>query len=87
MCMYLVYFKRNIFHFIAVLHNLVIQKFHFYRYFVAVVYVVRLSGSDVQLTPAIDNGLQPKLHKGWLPIAKLKKIYKDRLDLGVTWLK
>ena len=62
MCMYLVYFKRNIFHFIAVLHNLVIQKFHFYRYFVAVVYVVRLSGSDVQLTPAIDNGLQPKLH-------------------------
>ena len=25
--------------------------------------------------------------KGWLPIAKLKKIYKDRLDLGVTWLK
>ena len=25
--------------------------------------------------------------KGWLPIAKLKKIYKDRLDSGVTWLK
>ena len=25
--------------------------------------------------------------KGWLPIAKLKKIYKDRLELGVTWLK
>ena len=25
--------------------------------------------------------------KGWLPIAKLKKIYKDCLGLGVTWLK
>ena len=25
--------------------------------------------------------------KGWLGIANLKKIYKDRLDLGVTWLK
>ena len=62
MCMYLVYFKRDIFYFIAVLYNLVIQKFLLYRYFVAVVYVVRLSGSDVQLTPAIDNGLQPKLH-------------------------
>ena len=62
MCMCLVYFTRDIFHFIAVLYNLVIQKFLFDRYFVAVVYVVRLSGSDVQLTPAIDNGLQPKLH-------------------------
>ena len=55
-------FQKRHFHFIAVLYNLVIQKFLFYRYFVAVVYVVRLSGSDVQLTPAIDNGLQPKLH-------------------------
>ena len=26
-------------------------------------------------------------YKGWLGIANLKKIYKDRLDLGVTWLK
>ena len=25
--------------------------------------------------------------KGWLGIANLKKIYKDRLDLGLTWLK
>ena len=25
--------------------------------------------------------------KGWLGIANLKKIYKDRLDSGVTWLK
>ena len=28
-----------------------------------------------------------KIYKGWLGIANLKKIYKDRLDLGVTWLK
>ena len=28
-----------------------------------------------------------KNRKGWLGIANLKKIYKDRLDLGVTWLK
>ena len=27
------------------------------------------------------------VEKGWLGIANLKKIYKDRLDLGVTWLK
>ena len=33
----------------------------------------------------LDFSLQAK--KGWLPIAKLKKIYKDRLDSGVTWLK
>ena len=29
----------------------------------------------------------PKITKGWLGIANLKKNYKDRLDLGVTWLK
>ena len=28
-----------------------------------------------------------KFRKGWLGIANLKKIYKDRLDLGQTWLK
>ena len=32
--------------------------------------------------------LQAQIHeKGWLGIANLKKIYKDRLDSGVTWLK
>ena len=60
--MAVVYFKRDIFHFMALVYNLIYHKFLFYKYFVAVVYVVRLSGSDVQLTPAIDNGLQPKLH-------------------------
>ena len=40
----------------------------------------------------LEKGSMPKvlainIPKGWLPIAKLKKIYKDRLDLGVTWLK
>ena len=39
------------------------------------------------ISQVITQILIKQFQKGWLPIAKLKKIYKDRLDLGVTWLK
>ena len=56
-------FQKKHFSFYGVsIQSNIYHKFLFYKYFVAVVCVVRLSGSDVQLTPAIDNGLQPKLH-------------------------
>ena len=41
----------------------------------------------IEEASATEHVLDQLLQKGWLPIAKLKKIYKDRLDLGVTWLK
>ena len=35
----------------------------------------------------MNQSFEAVFWKGWLGIANLKKNYKDRLDLGVTWLK
>ena len=44
-------------------------------------------GYDKEAKTSFDGANDCWKWKGWLPIAKLKKIYKDRLDSGVTWLK
>ena len=46
-----------------------------------------ISSTKVGVQAYISEGFDVANRKGWLGIANLKKIYKDRLDLGLTWLK